>query len=111
MPEEHQYPPLQPASEPAPPEEFENQLFPEPLHLAVPIQVHIDSPEPSVSPKLNQNQETSLSRQEQKCLIQNQKLDHLGYRSVAVYNQPLLRRRFFGLINRIIIVAFYRNYT
>ena len=31
VPEEHQYPSLQPAPEPAPLEEVDNQLFPEPL--------------------------------------------------------------------------------
>ena len=64
VPEEHQYPPLQPASEPAPLEEVENQLFPEPLQPAAPVQVHFDSPEPGVSPKPNPNQEISLTRTE-----------------------------------------------
>ena len=64
MPEEHQYPALQPAPEPAPLEKVENQLFPEPLQPAAPVQVHFDSPEPGVSPKPNPNQEISLTRTE-----------------------------------------------
>ena len=64
VPEEHQYPPLQPALEPAPSEEVEIQLFPEPLQPAAPVQVHFDSPEPGVSPKPNSNQEISLTRTE-----------------------------------------------
>ena len=75
MPEEHQYSPLQPA--PAPPEEVENQLFSEPIQPAVPIQARFDSPEPGVSPKPNTNHEISLSRTE--CLIQERKVDNLGY--------------------------------
>ena len=51
VPEEHQYPPLQPAPEPATLEEVENQLFPEPLQPSAPVQVHFDSPVPGVSPK------------------------------------------------------------
>ena len=57
VPEEHQYPPLQPAPEPAPPEDVNNQLLQEPLQPAAPIQVHFDSPEPCVSPKPHLNQE------------------------------------------------------
>ena len=64
VPEEHQYPPLQPAPEPAPLEEVENQLFPEPLQPAAPVQVHFDSPAPGVSPKPYPNQEISLTRTE-----------------------------------------------
>ena len=64
MPEEHQYPPLKRAPEPAPLEEVENQLLPEPLQPAAPVQVHFDSPEPRVSPKPNPNQEISLTRTE-----------------------------------------------
>ena len=64
VPEEHQYPPLQPTPEPAPPEEVENQLFPEPRQPAAPVQFHFDSPEPGVSPKPNSNQEISLTRTE-----------------------------------------------
>ena len=64
VPEEYQYPPLQPAPEPAPLEEVENQLFPEPLQPAAPVQVHFDSPEPGVSPKPNPNQEITLTRTE-----------------------------------------------
>ena len=51
VPEEHQYPPLQPAPEPATLEEVENQLLPEPLQPSAPVQVHFDSPVPGVSPK------------------------------------------------------------
>ena len=64
VPEEHRYPPLQPAPEPAPPEEVENRLFREPLQPAAPVQVHCDSPEHGVSPKPNSNQEISLARTE-----------------------------------------------
>ena len=64
VPEEHQYPPLQPAPEPAPLEELEDQLFSEPLQPAAPIQVHFDSPEPGVSPKPNSDQEISMTRTE-----------------------------------------------
>ena len=63
VPEEHQYPP-QTAPEPATPEKVENQLFPEPLQPAAPVQVHFDSPEPGVSPKPNAKQETSLNKTE-----------------------------------------------
>ena len=64
VPEEHQYPPLQPAPEPNPPEGVENQLLPEPIQPVAPVQVHLDSPEPGVSPKPNPNQEMSLTRTE-----------------------------------------------
>ena len=64
VPEEHQYPPLQPAPEPAPLEEVENQLFPEPLQPTAAVQVHFDSPEPGVSPKPNPNQEITSTRTE-----------------------------------------------
>ena len=64
VPEEHQYPPLQPAPEPAPLEEVENQLFPEPLQPAAPVQVHFDRPEPGVSPKPKPNHEKTLTRTE-----------------------------------------------
>ena len=64
VPEEHQYPPPKPAPEPAPLEEVENQLFPEPLQPAAPVQVHFDSLEPGVSPKPNPNQEISFTRTE-----------------------------------------------
>ena len=46
MPEEHQYPPLQPALEPATPEKFGKQMFLETNQPVAPIQVHFDSPEP-----------------------------------------------------------------
>ena len=69
---------LQPAPEPTPIEEVENQLFPEPVQPAAPVQVHFDSPEPGVSPKPNPNQEISLPRTEM--LDHKQKLDNLGYR-------------------------------
>ena len=64
VPEEHQYPPLQPAPEPAPLEEVGNQLHPELLQPAAPVQVHFDSLESGVSPKPNPNQEISLTRTE-----------------------------------------------
>ena len=57
VPEEHQYPPLQPAPEPAPPEAAE-------IQPAAPVQVHFDSPEPGVSPKPNPKQEKSKTRTE-----------------------------------------------
>ena len=64
MPEEHQYPPLQHAPEPAPLEDVENQLFSDPLQPAAPAQVHFDSPEPGVSPKPSSNQDISLTTTE-----------------------------------------------
>ena len=41
VPEEHQYLQLQPAPEPAPPEEVENHLIPEPFQPAAPVQVYL----------------------------------------------------------------------
>ena len=64
MPEEHQYPPLQPAPEPAPLEEVQSQLFPEPLQPAAAVQVHFDSPEPGVSPQPNPIRAPALTRTE-----------------------------------------------
>ena len=64
VPEAQQYPPLPPAPAPAPPEDVENQLFSEHIQPVAQIQVHFDSPEPSVSPKLNTVHEISLSRTE-----------------------------------------------
>ena len=62
MPEEYQYTPLQLAPAPAPPEKIRKQLFLEPIQPVAPIQVHFDSPEPSVPPKPNTIQERLLTR-------------------------------------------------
>ena len=78
VPEEHQFLPLQHAPEPAQRGKAENQIFPGPLQLAAPIQVHLDSPEPGVSPKLNTNHERSKPRTQISGI--KQEIEHLGYR-------------------------------
>ena len=93
VPEEHQYPPLQPAPEPAPLEEVENQLFPEPLQPAAPVQVHFDSPEPGVCPKPNPNQEISLTRREMSDTHTKTRPSRIPIKSSSAQSTPAASQR------------------
>ena len=110
MPEEHQYPPLQPAPEPAPLEEVENQRFPEPVQPAAPVQVHFDSPEPGVPPKPNPNQEISLTRTELADTQAKTRQSRIPIKSSSSQS-TLQHRREFDLINMIMIADFRRDKT
>ena len=111
VPEEHQYPPLQPAPEPAALEEVENQLFPEPLQPAAPVQVHFDIPEPGVSPKPNPNQEITLTRTEMSDTQAKTRPSRIPIKSSSAQSAPAAYRREFDLINMIIIAEFRRDKT
>ena len=93
VPEEHQYPPLQPAPEPAPLEEVENQLFPEPLQPAAPVQVHFDSPEPDVSPKPKPNQEISSTRTEMSDTQTKTRPSRIPIKSSSAQSTPAASQR------------------
>ena len=93
VPEEHQYPPLQPAPEPAPSEAVENQLFPEPLQPPAPVHVHFDSPEPGVSPKPNPNQEILLTRTEMSDTQAKTRPSRIPIKSSSAQSTPAASQR------------------